>query len=143
MKKCILIFGFIISLLSVSNCGYGQLSLSYQYSSLNKIGLGYNFSPRIWTEIRIYSNTGLGDLTTELALLYNVSKKERHEIYLGIGGVANYFTGLIVPVGLQFRPIENFKRFSLQIEFEPIIDFDREDIIFQSSAGIRYTFGKE
>lgn len=143
MKKRLLIFGFIIGLLSLSNYGYGQLSLSYQYSSLNKIGLGYNFSQRIWTELRIYSNTNLDNLTPELALLFNVSKKERHEIYFGIGGVANYFDGLIVPMGLQFRPFENFKRFSLQIEFSPIIDFDRSDIIFQSSAGIRYTFGKD
>ena len=143
MKKRLLLFGLIIGLLSLSNFGFGQLSMSYQYSSLNKIGLGFNFSQRIWTELRIYSNTNLDNFTPELALLFNVSKKERHEIYFGIGGVANYFNGLIVPMGLQFRPLENFKRFSLQIEFTPMINLDREDIIFQSSAGIRYTFGKD
>lgn len=143
MKKHLLIFVFIIGLLSLSNYGYGQFSLSYQYSSLNKIGVGYNFSQRIWTELRIYSNTNLDNLTPELAILYNVSRKERHEIYVGIGGVANYFNGLVVPMGLQFRPFENFKRFSLQIEFSPLIDFDRSDVLFQSSAGLRYTFGKD
>lgn len=143
MKKRLLIYGFIVGLLSLSNYVYGQLSLSYQYSSLNKLGVGYNFSQRIWTELRIYSNTNLENFTPELALLYNVSKKDQHEIYIGVGGVVNYFNGLIIPMGLQFTPFENFKRFSLQIEFAPMIDFDSSDLIFQSSAGIRYTFGKD
>jgi hypothetical protein len=143
MKKRIVIFVFIIGMLSLSNHVFGQLSASYQYSSLNKIGLGYNFSNKVWTELRIYSNTFLNDFTPEIALFYNVSMKARHEIYVGIGGTINYFNGVVVPIGLQFRPIDNFKRFSIQIEFEPIIDFDRQDIIFQSSAGIRYTFGKD
>lgn len=142
MKKFLSIFVFIIALLSV-NKGFGQLSVSYQYSSLNKIGLGYSFSPKIWTELRIYSNTNLNSFTPELVFLLNIKKKEQHEIYIGIGGVANVFDGLVFPIGLQFRPIENFKRLSLQIEFEPILDISGEDIIFQSSAGIRYTFGKD
>ena len=143
MKKNILIFGFIFGFLSISNSGFGQLSTSYQYSSLNKIGIAYNFSQRFWTELRIYSNTYLEDITPEVALLYNASVKERHEIYFGIGGVINYFSGIILPIGLQFRPFENFKQFSLQIEFEPIIDIGADDLLFQSSAGIRYTFGKK
>lgn len=142
MKKFLLIFVFIIALLSV-NKGFGQLSVSYQYSSLNKIGFGYNFSPKIWTELRIYSNTNLRNFTPELVFLLNIKKKEQHEIYIGIGGVANIFEGLVFPIGLQFKPIENFKRLSLQIEFEPILDISGDDIIFQSSAGIRYTFGKD
>src|SRR5665647_533128 len=129
MKKRIVIFVFIIGMLSLSNHAFGQLSASYQYSSLNKIGLGYNFSKKVWTELRIYSNTLMNDFTPEIALFYNVSMKDRHEIYVGIGGTYNYFNGVVVPIGLQFRPIENFRRFSIQIEFEPIIDFDRQDII--------------
>lgn len=142
MKKLLLIIVFIIVLLS-TNKGFGQLSVSYQFSSWNKIGLGYNFSPKIWTEFRIYSNTDLDSFTPELVFLFNVTKKERHEIYVGIGGVANVFEGLVFPVGLQFKPLANFTRFSMQIEFEPTIDIGGDDIIFQSSAGIRYTFGKE
>ena len=143
MKRSILIVGFITSLLFAVNSGFGQLSMSYQYSSLSKIGMAYNFSQRFWTELRFYSNTDVVDLTPELALLYNVSVKERHEIYIGIGGVINYISCFILPIGLQFRPFENFKRFSLQIEFEPTLDFVSESIIFQSAAGIRYTFGKK
>jgi hypothetical protein len=143
MKKSILVLVLIFCLVSISNSGLGQLSMSYQYSSLNKIGIAYNFSQRFWTELRIYSNTSVSDFTPELTFLYNVSVKERHEIYIGAGVVINYFSGFVTPVGLQFRPFENFKRFSLQIEFEPTFDWVSEDLIFQSSAGIRYTFGKK
>jgi hypothetical protein len=142
MKKFLFIFVFIIALLSV-NKGFGQLSVSYQYSSMNEIGLGYSFSPKIWTELRIYSNNNLKSLSPELVFLLNIKKKEQHDIYIGIGGIANVFEGLVLPIGLQFRPIENFKRFSIQIEFEPILDISRDDLIFKSSAGIRYTFGKD
>ena len=145
MKKKILFFGFIISFLIISNSGFGQLSMSFQYSSDSKIGIGYNFSQRIWSELRIYSNTYLEGFTPELVVLYNVSVKDRHEIYIGAGGVINGFSGIVIPVGLQFRPLEDFKRFSIQIEFEPMLDFSDVDLTlaFLSSAGIRYTFGKK
>ena len=116
--------------------------MSYHYSSLSKIGLGYNFSQRIWSELRIYSDTYLGGFTPELVVLYNISVKERHEIYVGVGGVINSISGIVLPIGLQFRPLENFRRFSVHIEFEPTIDIGNEDLAFLSYAGIRYTFGK-
>lgn len=141
MRKTVIIV-FIISSLSVYNTLNGQLNMSYQYSSLSKIGLGYNFSQRIWSELRIFSDTYLEGFTPELVVLYNISIKERHEIYIGAGGVINAISGIVLPVGLQFRPLENFRRFSIQIEFEPTIDIGNEDLGFLSSAGIRYTFGR-
>lgn len=143
MKKSILAIAFIISFLCICNSTIGQLSMSYQYSSLSKLGIGYNFSQRIWSELRIYSDTYLESFTPELVVLYNVSVKERHEIYIGVGGVINSLSGIVIPIGLQFRPLENFRRFSIQIEFEPVIDIGNEDLAFLSSAGIRYTFGKK
>lgn len=142
MKKAIIIIGLTLLLFGLKNQSYGQISISYQYSSLNKLGVAYNFSQRFWAVLKIYSNTYIGDLTPEMTLMYNVSVKENHEIYAGIGGVANYITGIVLPVGLQFRPFENFRRFSFQIELEPTLDTQNEDLLIQSSAGIRYTFGK-
>lgn len=143
MKKTLLIIAFFVAFLSLGNNGYGQLSVSYHYSSLSKIGLGYNFSPSIWTELRLYSNTTLDNLTPEFTLLFNVCKKERHEVYVGVGGVANGFSGVLFPIGIQFRPFENFKRFSFHIELAPLLETNRDEVILQSAAGIRYTFGKD
>ncbi len=122
--------------------GFSQLSISYYSSTLSKIGLGYNFNERFWSELRLYSNTSISDITPEVVICYNIVKKERHNIYLGIGGNVNYFTGFVLPVGVQFTPIEKFDRFSLHIELQPTLDIE-SDLIIQSSWGLRYKFGKK
>jgi len=122
--------------------GFSQLSISYYSSTLSKIGLRYNFNDRFWSELRLYSNTSISDITPELVICYNIVKKERHSIYLGLGGNVNYFTGFVLPVGVQFYPIEKFDRFSLHIELQPTLDIE-SDLIIQSSWGLRYKFGKK
>jgi len=122
--------------------GFSQLSISYYSSTLSKIGLGYNFNDRFWSELRLYSNTSISDITPEVVICYNIVKKERHNIYLGLGGNVNYFTGFVLPVGVQFTPIEKFDRFSLHIELQPTLDIE-SDLIIQSSWGLRYKFGNK
>ena len=119
-----------------------QLSVSYYSSSLSKIGLAYDFSPGFWSELRLYSNTTFGSITPELVFCFNLANKEHHRVYLGFGGNVNYFTGFVMPIGVQFTPFEKFDRFSLHIELEPTLDFSSEDVIIQSSWGIRYKFLK-
>ncbi len=135
----------ILMLVSVvalfSKTGFSQLSVSYYASSLSKIGMGYNFSDRFWSELRIYSNTTIHDLTPELVACFNIVKKENHNVYLGLGVNVNYFNGFVLPIGVQFAPIEKFDRFSLHIELQPTLDTDT-DLIFQGSWGLRYRFGK-
>lgn len=132
----------LVGLLTLSGVqAFSQMSVSYYASSLSKAGLAYNFSDRFWTELRVYSNTTIDDLTPELVFCYNVAKKEHHNIYLGLGGNVNFFTGFVMPVGLQVMPLTNFKRFSFHIEFQPTLDIEG-DFILQSSAGLRYKFEK-
>lgn len=136
--KFVVLLG-LLSLLSLK--GFSQMSVSYYSSSLSKIGLAYNFSDKIWSELRLYSNTSIDDLTPELVLCYNIVEKEKHNVYLGLGGNMNYFTGFVLPVGVQFTPVEKFKRFSLHIELQPTLDLE-SDLMIQSSWGLRYKFGK-
>ncbi len=119
-----------------------QVSISYYSSSLSKIGLAYDFSPRFWSELRLYSNTSIGNITPELVFCFNVASREYHKVYVGLGANINYFTGFVMPIGLQFTPFEKFDRFSLHIELEPTLDLSSEDVIIQSSWGIRYRFLK-
>ena len=135
--KILVLFG-LFSLIGIK--GFSQMSISYYSSSLSKIGLGYNFSDRFWSELRLYSNTEIYDLTPELVVCYNVVKRENHNIYLGLGGNVNYFNGLVFPVGVQFAPIDKFDKFSLHIELLPTLDIGGEMIIVQSSWGLRYKF---
>jgi len=136
--KILFLFGFF-SIISFH--GFSQWSVSYYSSSLSKVGVGYDFSERFYSELRLYSNTTVDDITPEFVLGYNVVNEERHKIYLGLGGNANYFTGLVLPFGVQFTPVETFDRFSLHVEVQPTYDFEG-DVIIQSAWGIRYRFGE-
>jgi hypothetical protein len=142
MTRLMKILFLFIFLSFISYKGFSQLSISYYSSTLSKIGLGYNFNDRFWSELRLYSNTSISDITPEVVICYNIVKKERHNIYLGLGGNVNYFTGFVLPVGVQFTPIEKFDRFSLHIELQPTLDIE-SDLIIQSSWGLRYKFGKK
>jgi len=142
MNRLMKILFLFIFLSFNSYKGFSQLSISYYSSTLSKIGLRYNFNDRFWSELRLYSNTSISDITPELVICYNIVKKERHSIYLGLGGNVNYFTGFVLPVGVQFYPIEKFDRFSLHIELQPTLDIE-SDLIIQSSWGLRYKFGKK
>jgi len=140
MKKLLRVMAFAGMLAIIPFSAASQLSVSYYSSSLSKIGLAYDFSPRLWSELRLYSNTNIGNITPELVFCINVASREYHKIYLGLGANVNYFTGFVMPIGVQFTPFEKFDRFSLHIELEPTLDFSSEDVIIQSSCGIRYKF---
>jgi len=142
MKKAYrgLVLAGLIALLPVT--AFSQLSLSYYSSNLSKIGLAYDFSPRFWTEVRLYSDTDISNITPELVFCFNLANREYHKVYLGLGANVNYFTGFVMPIGVQFTPFEKFDRFSLHIELEPTLDLAGEDLIIQSAWGIRYKFLK-
>ena len=140
MKRTIGIIVFCVLFSVIGFKAYSQMSVSYYSSSFSKIGLGYNFNDRLWSELRLYSYTSLLDITPEIVVCYNIVKKENHNVYLGFGANINYYTGFVLPVGVQFTPIEKFDRFTLHIEFQPTLDFMQGDIIMQSSWGIRYRF---
>lgn len=141
MTRLIKVLMLIFMITLFSKNVFSQLSVSYYSSSLSKIGVGYNFGDKFWSELRLYSNTTIYDITPELVACYNIVKKENHNVYLGLGGNINHFTGFVLPVGVQFAPLEKFDRFSLHIELQPTLDIN-DDLILQSSWGLRYTFGK-
>jgi hypothetical protein len=142
MKRSIRILTLTALLGLISVTGFSQFSISYYSSNLSKIGLAYDFTNRFWTELRLYSDTDISDITPELVFCFNVVKKEKHNIYLGLGANINYFTGFVMPIGVQFTPFEKLERFSLHIELEPTLDISGETLVIQSSWGLRYKFIK-
>ncbi len=143
MKKALMIVALGSLMFILPQRVFPQFSVSYYSSNLSKIGIAYDFTPGFWSEFRLYSDTGIGNITPELVFCFNVSRKEFHRIYIGLGGNFNYFTGFVMPVGVQFTPFEKFNRFSLHVELEPTLDLSSEDVIIQSSWGIRYRFLKQ
>ena len=128
----------ILILLLFCFWGNAQVSISYYSSSISKTGVAYDFNDRLWGELRIYGNTFLHEITPELVFCYNTTTKETHQVYAGLGLNVNIFTGVVLPVGLQFSPTQKWYRFSLHIEFQPTFDFGHGRTIIQSSWGLRY-----
>ncbi|MBN1819905.1 MAG: hypothetical protein JXR31_06030 [Prolixibacteraceae bacterium] len=138
-RFCLVCF-FTLLLIIFSKSGISQISTSFYYSSYSKIGVAYNFSDRLWSELRLYNSDEFSDITSELILNYNVVKKERHNIYIGIGGMIKMDYGaLVIPIGTQFYPIKDFKKFSVHIELLPTLIVG-DEIQLNSALGIRYLF---
>ena len=140
MRKTIIVAALAGRLGLIPLTAKSQLSVSYYSSNLSKIGLAYDFTPRFWSEVRLYADTDISNITPELVFCFNLANKEFHRIYLGFGGNVNYLNGFVMPVGVQFTPFEKFGRFSLHIEFEPTLDLVSETVIIQASWGLRYRF---
>ncbi len=131
----------IIAILFALN-SFSQFSISYYNSSMSKVGVAYDFDSKLWTELRLYGNTWSQNITPEAVLCYNLKETENHNIYIGLGANVNYFSGVVLPVGVQFSPFGNFDKFSLHIEIQPTFDISN-DLILQSSWGLRYRFGSK
>ncbi|TVQ44520.1 MAG: hypothetical protein EA362_09900 [Saprospirales bacterium] len=134
--KLLILWGLLFG---ISSNGESQPSIAYYSSSLAKIGVGYDFSNKFRGELRVYSNTFREDITPEIVLCYNIIRREYHSIYIGLGYAFNIIDGLVIPAGIQFSPIPDFKRFSLHVELQPTYEYF-EGMILQASWGLRYKF---
>lgn len=134
MRKIVFVF-LIVSSFALN--GFSQLSVSY-YSVGSKVGVAYNFNPKLWAELRLFSNADISEITPQLVGCYNFVQKERFNVYVGIGGMINSENGVVVPLGVQFTPFEKFNHFSLHIELDPVIsDYGS---YYTTSWGLRYRF---
>lgn len=55
----------------------------YAGSGDTKAAIGYDFSPKVWADIRMYGGVSLKKFTPELTINYNFVRRETHDIYLG------------------------------------------------------------
>ena len=142
MMRKLMFKGIVIVLLLAQNSLYAQFSVAYYSSSLPKAGIGYDFNEKIGTELRLYTNVFFDDFTPELIVKYNLINNDEFDFYSGAGIVINSINGVFIPVGIQIRPIESFRAFSLHAEIAPLINFDG-NLLFLGSWGFRYKFKKK
>lgn len=119
--------------------GFSQVSVSFYANDANaKIGVGYEFNEKLWSDLRIYSGTNIDNITPEIVLNYNFLQKESYETYAGVGGIFNNVNGVVVPVGIGIRPFEKIPALSLNIEFNALYEVDLSDLFIRGFIGIRY-----
>lgn len=120
---------------------FGQFSLASYVSSNSKVGIGYSFSDRITAEVRLPDLELTENPIGDLVVMYNFKQEQFYDLYIGLGYVEERREGVMVPVGMQFRPIPEFRNISVQMEFSPI--YKEDDWFFDNSIAVRYTFGSK
>jgi hypothetical protein len=140
MKKITLIF---ILLFAFCFSAKAQFSVSYyQTNTISKIGLGYEFSDRIWSDVRMYGGLELEDFTIQPTILGNFVRKEKFDVYVGAGLTVGLLEGVNIPLGVRFRPLDNHRNILIHLEAEPLFQFENDGNIFFASFGLRYVFSK-
>ena len=136
MKKFFLFTVFATAFLLKSNA---QVATSF-YTSINfsKIGIGYEFSEKMWTDLRIYGGMTINDFTIEPVIAYNFVTKQDYDAYAGARFIINYKTGPVLPMGIRIKPFEQNRKFIINLELEPNYNLNSEEIVFYCSVGVRY-----
>lgn len=139
MKKNLQKLTAIICLSMFFSKAQSQISTSYYTNESNsKFAIGYQFSEKWWSDLRIYSGTNIDNITPEIVLNYNFLRKEYYETYIGGGIILNNINGVVVPIGIGIKPFENLKNLSINIEFNPLYEIDLNDLFIRGFIGIRY-----
>lgn len=80
----------------------------------------------------------IDNITPEIVINHNVITKSSYDFYLGAGAILNNINGIIIPVGIGIKPFENLRDLSFNIEFNPIYEFDLNNLFVRGFLGIRY-----
>lgn len=124
----------------ITSASFAQFGVSFHQSNIPFAGLNYEIKDRFLTELRIGTDHYFESVTLEAVLTYQFINKKEVEFYTGFGGRTNGFQGLVLPVGLNFFPLDTDK-FGFHIELAPI--FGESSNILRGSWGIRYRFRKK
>lgn len=141
MSTTKLIRNFIVffCILTFSTKANAQISTSfYTNDSYSKFAVGYNFTEKLWGDLRIYSGTSIDNITPEMVLNYNFIIKNSYDFYSGVGITLNNINGVVIPVGVAIKPFENLKELSFNIEFNPLYEVDDRNLFIRGFLGIRY-----
>lgn len=117
---------------------HSQFSINFHQSNLPFAGLTYEIKNRWRPELRLSTDVEFDLLSPEVVVLYDLVNKEDYELYIGAGGRANAFSGVVFPLGLNIYPLPA-KQFGLHIELAPIIG---DNNVLRGSWGIHYRFLK-
>ena len=143
MKKNILTFlGMQLFLCLICFSTHAQFSMTSYVNSGSSTAFAYQIGSRLKPEIRLH-NQVLGDNSDadlEALVLLDVKKSDRYDFYLGAGVKSGGENQLMVPIGIQFRPITNLQNIGVIIEMASLYD---GDLFLTNSFGIRYTFSKD
>ncbi|TXE14578.1 hypothetical protein [Algoriphagus aquimarinus] len=134
MKKLLFLFFFLGSVTLAQAQWTTAFHISNRpFAAVNK-QLGEKWLPEFRVDVdNSFEYTGL-----ELVVNYLFIQNDTYQFYGGLGARVNYFSGIVIPAGLNIYPFEN-KNFGFQMELSGIVG---ELSYLRGSTGIRYRFNK-
>ena len=129
MKKLYLLLILILS----STLTYAQWGVEFIASNLSQLSVNYEINERIRPGVAIGTDTYFEDISIEVTGTYDILDRSEFEVYVGAGARFNYFSGVVIPVGVNVYPFET-ARLGFKIEIAPIIG---DESVLRGGAGLR------
>jgi hypothetical protein len=134
MKKLLLLLIFV----AYGTIAQAQWTTAFHVSNRPFVGVNKQLGKKWLPEFRVDVDNSFEYTGLELVVNHLFIENETYQFYGGFGVRVNYFSGLVIPVGLNIYPFEN-KNFGFQMEVAGVIG---EVDILRGSTGIRYRFNK-
>jgi len=105
--------------------------------SIYAIGVSVPINEKFGAELKTYPNRSIENVDFEITGFYNFKPGDFHQFHVGVGLGLNPYNAdeyFSIPVALEFKPLQTFKRFSCVFELAP-------EINFEDSVNLRYLWG--
>ncbi len=152
MRKVILLLSLF---LLVGGKTLGQASVSY-YPWSGVIGISTNADKVFWFDTRVQTNSLFSSMSIDLIPLFNVSRGEIAQWYLGGGIRVNPLYRIADPnaalitvngysanVGVRIAPFAQHRNIKIALELSPFVRDDLEGGVLRSNFGLAYQIGKK
>ena len=132
-------------LIFTSLVSFSQFKITGYFDA--EIGVSYEFSNNIQTEIRVNDHLGI-ELNAELSLLYKFVSKEDYNLNIGLGistfpfhsSNIDFYESFYLPLQIEITPIKEVANFGFVLESAYYFSEVHNASGIRNSIGIRYIF---
>lgn len=144
-------FLLLASLFLASFTGFSQASVAY-YPFNSLFSVSTNPNKAVWLDGRLQFNTQFGSLSTTLAPMVNISRREFVNYYTGLGirfnalnqlNDSDILEGYSLHVGVRVAPIHSLPTLRVAFELSPFARANFKSGVFYAHFGVAYQFLKK
>ncbi|MCX6272183.1 MAG: hypothetical protein NTU44_13380 [Bacteroidetes bacterium] len=128
----------------------GQVAISY-YPFQSVLAISTNTEKVLWIDYRIETNTFFTNLNMEISPMWNISRTELVNYYLGPGISFNpaymedqnsIINGYFADLGIRIKPLKTDRRWQLVLELSPYLNREGNGGNLRSKTGISYNLAR-
>ncbi|GAA4417471.1 hypothetical protein GCM10023187_49900 [Nibrella viscosa] len=149
MKKTALVVTILLYVNTIS--AFGQASVAY-YPFNSLFSVSTNPNRPLWVDARVQTNTLFGSLSTTLAPMITISRRQSAAYYAGLGVRFNALNTLVsarvlegysLHAGVRVAPVTTLPNLRVAFEISPFSRRDFKSGILYSYLGVVYQFGRK